>query len=432
MAPCEDKDTARQPRPSRPADENPFLALQRFAEEQMSAMLQSLVGLPSAITAHSPTSWPPADDHPLPDHYRRRIVDTCQQAAGHATPSPHPDPDPETADRLPPYPQRFPLAASPFSPLWLARYLKHSPYAPPALEADPLLSIRGPRWRHAFEDLLAAESGRPMGDYEGCDADARAPTRRACRDRYVARWDRLWDQNTAPRRWGPFRWRRYVEPTPDTNDAMEAQSASEGRVEAPGERDTAAEVRGAVDEATELMRQVQRLIFESVGFEEEEGEEPSQNREHRKGIAQLETELDAYERMLGGDMAAADEHTTPTSTSTSTAVASSFSSHPPQNEDGRPSVVATMTSTQRVILPDGTVRTKRVLKRRFADGREDEDESESVSPSGRDEGPDRHTLGLREDERKNRGILEALKREGMAPTNEKHEGKRNKSGWFWS
>lgn len=44
-----------------------------------------------------------------------------------------------------------------------------------------------------------------------------------------------------------------------------------------------------------------------------------------------------------------------------------------------PSVISTMTTTQTRTLPDGSVETKRVLKRRFADGSEEKEESHDVS-----------------------------------------------------
>ena len=413
MAPSDDREPDRCTCSARPTDASPFLALQRFAEEQMSAMLQSLVGLPSAVTAHAPHAWP-TDDPLLPDHYRRRIADACAQAAAEHPPS---QPSLAAADR----PARFPLAASPFSTLWLARYLRDSPYAPPALAADPRLAPHGPRWRRAFEDLLAAESGRPLGDYAGCDADARAPTPRAAGERCVARWDRRWDENMKPQRWGPFRWLQYVEPGSDEDGARAETSEQERDADAKGARD------GADDTVTDLLRRMPYPILESPRVVDEPRPDA---RADAHATAQLATELDAYERMLGRD-AAADAAAPSTRTSTSTTM-SSLSAHPPHDADGQPGVVATLTSTQRVTLPDGTVRTTRVRRRRFADGREEEDESESVGPSGCDEGHERHAPALRPDGERRGGVLEALRREGMAPTGAKRDGDERKKGWFWS
>ena len=49
------------------------------------------------------------------------------------------------------------------------------------------------------------------------------------------------------------------------------------------------------------------------------------------------------------------------------------------SEPAQPRVISTMTRTERVRLPDGSVESKIVNIRRFADGREESDESVEVS-----------------------------------------------------
>lgn len=95
------------------------------------------------------------------------------------------------------------------------------------------------------------------------------------------------------------------------------------------------------------------------------------------------TELDAYERLLGPSTSSGD--------------------------GSKPSVLSTLTTTERTISPDGTVTTKMVLRKRFADGREES--SETV-----------HTQRGQEIE-------------SLAPTpnsTTQHERTTKKSGWFWS
>jgi hypothetical protein len=107
------------------------------------------------------------------------------------------------------------------------------------------------------------------------------------------------------------------------------------------------------------------------------------------------TELDAYERLL--DSASAPGHT--------------------ENEL-RPSVLSMLTTTERTILPDGTVQTKTVLRKRFSDGREER--SESFHTQNRDGS---ETTAPQYDWPSDPAQQE--------PTNAK--GARNKkSGWFWS
>ncbi|KAF2646589.1 hypothetical protein P280DRAFT_464788 [Massarina eburnea CBS 473.64] len=88
-------------------------------------------------------------------------------------------------------------------------------------------------------------------------------------------------------------------------------------------------------------------------------------------------ELDAYERMLG--------------------------TYTP-GEAAKPSILSTLSTTERTVSPDGTVTTKVVFKKQFADGREES--SETV-----------HTSSGREDE---------TSKMEPRPKQEK------KKGWFWS
>jgi hypothetical protein len=55
------------------------------------------------------------------------------------------------------------------------------------------------------------------------------------------------------------------------------------------------------------------------------------------------------------------------------------SSLPPATDSNRPQVLSTLTTTQTTRLPDGSVKTTVVLKRRFADGGEETQESTQTS-----------------------------------------------------
>jgi hypothetical protein len=83
------------------------------------------------------------------------------------------------------------------------------------------------------------------------------------------------------------------------------------------------------------------------------------------------------------------------------------------NEAG-PSILSTLTTTERSVAPDGSVTTRVVLKKRFADGREES--TETVHTQRGQESDPRETA-----------------RRGVAP---KLEGGRDqdkkRSGWFWS
>ena len=185
------------------------------------------------------------------------------------------------------------------------------------------------------------------------------------------------------------------------------------------------------------------------------------------------TELDVYERMASltgdqtqGQFPAAEQGNEVASrsysySSISTSSSSSFAppappAPPATNPESRHSspqsqspnftsttaplsLISTLTTTERVTLSDGSVRTKRVLRKRFADGSEENNESEEV------QAPRDGTSGSGED-----GIARVRRREVMTQKKGKEEGKggdaknneenrdndqdkeRKRGGWFWS
>lgn len=70
---------------------------------------------------------------------------------------------PETGDKLPSAEERSLRWFGP-TPRWLSvDWFKRSPYSPIRLEAHPDLGNEDSRWRAAFEDLINASLGKPMG-----------------------------------------------------------------------------------------------------------------------------------------------------------------------------------------------------------------------------------------------------------------------------
>ena len=112
-----------------------------------------------------------------------------------------------------------------------------------------------------------------------------------------------------------------------------------------------------------------------------------------------ETELDAYEHVLAK------------------------AQPPAQPQSRQPSILSTLTTTERSVAPDGSVTTKVVLRKRFADGREES--SETV-----------HTQRGQE-QSEARDPWAALQK-SFAPADEAKRGElakkeeTKKSGWFWS
>ena len=119
-----------------------------------------------------------------------------------------------------------------------------------------------------------------------------------------------------------------------------------------------------------------------------------------------ETELDLYTRFLGDQ----DPGSISTSTTKSLASVATASS---SESDRRPSIISTLTTTERIAAPDGTVHTKVVLKKRFADGREENSETVHTS-QGRN---------ANETQKNNKNDNEGSRVPDQKPQKER--------GWFW-
>jgi len=120
----------------------------------------------------------------------------------------------------------------------------------------------------------------------------------------------------------------------------------------------------------------------------------------------LDTEQDIYERQFGELPCVGVEHP--------------MSSHSAQKATGaqasRPDILSTLTTTERHVAPDGSITTKTVLKKRFADGREESSETvETKLPTA---------MGPSWSEQ-NSGIQERQ-------TSSTQGGDQRKKGWFWS
>jgi hypothetical protein len=122
-----------------------------------------------------------------------------------------------------------------------------------------------------------------------------------------------------------------------------------------------------------------------------------------------ETELDAYERM---DAFSQSRPTAPTHASVSSVAAR-------QMNEAKPSILSTLTTTERTVASDGSITTKVVLKKRFADGREES--SETV-----------HTQRGQETETQQRDPWRAFHETHPVPAKPDNNEGNKRSGWFWS
>jgi hypothetical protein len=122
-----------------------------------------------------------------------------------------------------------------------------------------------------------------------------------------------------------------------------------------------------------------------------------------------ETEMDAYERM---EAVTRGSISAPGPTSASSAVAERMN-------DVKPSILSTLTTTERTVASDGSITTKVVLKKRFADGRE---ESSETVHTQRGQGTDTQQRDpWRAFHDNQSSVVESESKEGT-----------KRSGWFWS
>lgn len=424
MAPA-DEETKRQ----RTQDEaNPFVAWRRFADDQVSTLMNGIFSI-SSLFASSPTSprrsiqdyeeWL-QEARDSSRHLAReaeeagRIMDVYTRAhkeGQHTTkeniqkPTSDDDSEPlrcpyRPAEQKVPRPEkpgldtslmddptrsRLSLAAlSPRLPSTgftapafgeqlpsvPTAYLLYSPYSPLQLEQQPHLCVYGAKWREAFEDLLAVQSGQDLpSKYSQRSSESRIDWVTAMMDLALCNGE---------------------------EDVQESSSAAE--------------------KTSETLRQYPGLLpcfpsarqAENGADEDDFGDDDDNDTEM--------TELDVYDRLFGSQKLS--------SSVTARAAARSFAhiqktSSPSDADSKTPSVLSTLTTTERTTLQDGSVHTKVVLKKRFSDGREESTETVHHQNAVR------QTLDA---------ASKSIKDEANARESGKDKGTKDhrSRGWFWS
>lgn len=394
----------------RQADEeqNPFIVFRRYADEQMSSLLQGLIGLPSALTPHSsnarwlqseehqvqrqdnemtagasPSSVDGSDqrmtreeglesdavDHPVkkyaefvPGNHQRETRHSAGLSGDHYRHC-HDDtfsPPLPFGDDFPFHRGLFPSGffGDPFQARWPLGYLIFSPYSPLRLEQHERLREHGSRWRDAFEDLLAVQAGQGLLEL---------PQERA-RDR---------DQGAG-----------------DWVAALLAHGLAGGwkRIDDDGR----SQARG------------NHMAMESdTRHPESDSEEDAA------------TELDLYERLFASERTPmAGTSVTKSSANVHSSSCSNLETPGILDRTESSNVISALTTTERKVMPDGTVHTKVVLKKKFADGREESSETIHTTQS-----TSQHTDRARPSPK---GVVTDANAAGG-------DDKRSKrKGWFWS
>lgn len=227
------------------------------------------------------------------------------------------------------------------------------PYSPAALEADERTKHMGSLWRNAFDDLMQTTQEHPLLSSA---------------------------QNTQMDQMGLYPLRDYQK------ELLQEQYQKQ-KLLSPHSRAAEHETN---DEPS----------YEYAHDHEDQHDDPPTPKPHQiefpKGQSSTsesrqntETELDAYEQMLQPSL-----------------------SSPPAYES-KSKILSTLTTTERTTDPDGTITTKVVLKKRFADG--SEQSSETVHTQ---RGENNHNTGSSWD--------------AVHPPSDATKQNEKKSGWFWS
>jgi hypothetical protein len=398
--------------PDNKADsENPFIAFRRYADEQISSMLQAVMGLPSTSVPPFSDKWlyfqntdsndQNADREPdyRPDNHRpsrrwgfHRDEDFFDRWHNHSHFS-----DRGFHSLFDGFPMNFGSFLFPESMLadgdsqtWPLAYLIFSPYSPLYLERSQendrqhegtfssLFSSRKPaesdpnepQWRDAFEDLLRVTNGQEM-----LDRNTESERSRQSADKWIKglvqrgslgnSWRLLGHEDSrggiAVERFQLHNHdRRGQDPPRHLEDARENETETN---DAETELDL---YDRFLDDIANAHERYSRAFADSplMRLLDEERKRHAQEDRSSQGPEDAKTlSKDWLEYTSDGNKSLLASQTTTDSSS---------------SEESR--VVSTMTRSVRRTLADGSISTKTVKTKRFADGREESDESVEVTP----------------------------------------------------
>ncbi|KAL8793121.1 MAG: hypothetical protein Q9195_004327 [Heterodermia aff. obscurata] len=381
--------------PSQDDPRNPFEAFRRFADEQMSALLMSLTGRPPNAPKPRPSESSESDED-LPwilrgtsEEARRRYRKAQremneyvseQEAAAAERLEAHNDERPRCPYRPADQetPQRDPIYSNKcvrdrtdesdndsswaedepgrwISLTWPTHSLFTSDYSPLYLEKELRSQGDGQKWRHAFEDLIAIQSGMDMENRNSTQA-------KQCSGNWIgSRLHR--DLFGAPRHEA-----EHVSPHDGIpTSAEEAGYSPEGihypvrhmqRAQSPNEPER--EQEGEPDEDNEYDD------YDTDEDLEDEAQTLAEIDQHIFGLNGRLFNTDFMQRLASQAFREVSQQLEHNSTSMQAT---------DDDDKAKPSLISTFTTTERTTLPDGSVHTKMVLKKRFADGREENTET---------------------------------------------------------
>jgi hypothetical protein len=430
-----------------PDESNPFVAFRRYADEQVSTMLQSITGLPSTVTPPHNDRWEIfADDHGYESRIsHQRTGDNADRGYPNDGDRGRDDRDLNSANN----PRKWyngpsdlfsldslflPFASNIFhpqnlfsdmfedteSPTWPITYIMFSPYSPLNLERQAkfrthrengvfssimsslyLDSDRDPsepQWREAFEDLLRLENGKSMLNRDSIKSESGKDWLQGLvkRGSLGDRWKYISDTEGQP--WSGITFSGRTEQQQRQQDRQERPRPGIENDTREGKETTDTELdlyERFLNDIEDREREFSRSIAESpllrllLAERKEQQEELEKYRSGTQSDEHSDDNENWIDLVSGGNKKSVLE-TPQVSTETQPESLS---------EPEKSRVVSTMTRTEHVHLADGSLQSTIIKSKRFADGREENDTSIEVSHP-QSEGPDSGT-------------------------------DKSKSGWFW-
>lgn len=411
---------------ARPDDADPFADFRRFADEQINALVRGINALPGFSSAalgadekrltdemgdlrkRLEEDFPPLFTSLLGSPERRSylggpISDEARQAARvlllqARNASVGVDPGKilslyqDHGQGMMPVHSAFPIRTTTSNTTWLGvDWFRHSPYSPIQLEQHSTCHQHGGKWRAAFEDLLCAHLDKPQVAHDAWQAEDSIAASDPGNQTLYNHWAQPgidWMLGLQCRGILPPQLPSLYNITPLETKKLDRVF---GKIVSGVSSFWTPYGRSVHEDFTQLARIVASPDAEDLVV---------------RGPFQPETEMDMYENMWEAREGRGKDEMSPSSSASTSSSITSISS--PSEAEQKPSIIAVMTTTETRTMPDGTVYTKRVLKKRFSDGTEENREEEST------------------------GQLEGENKTKTAE-NIDHELQSNKerSGWFW-
>ncbi|KAI5211660.1 hypothetical protein AUEXF2481DRAFT_40246 [Aureobasidium subglaciale EXF-2481] len=379
-------------------DDDPFADFRRFAEEQIGALVQGINSLPGFSSAslgaeeqhltdemrelrkRLEEDFPPLFASLLGAPERRSylggpISEEARQAARvlllqarNASLGVNPNRIlslyQDHGQGMMPVHSKFPIRTTTSNTTWLGiDWFRHSPYSPIQLEQHSTAHQHGGKWRAAFEDLLCAHLDKPQVAYDAWKAEDSIAASDLENQTLYNQWAQPgidWMLGLQCRGILPPQLPSLYNITPLETKKLDRVF---GKIVSGVSNFWTPYGRSVYEDFTQLARIVASPDAEDLVL--------------RRNM-QPETEMDMYESLWKVKEDYSEEQASSSkATSMSNNSSVSISSSDPARSQ-KPSVISVMTTTEMRTIPDGTVYTKRVLKKRFSDGTEENREEEST------------------------------------------------------